>query len=124
MTVERPSALQPLMRLPEHRRIRLLAVSRSLSELAVDLRVGDGDAPTGAVLAVLTRIAATASALVERFAPDAPEAIHNEAYIRLAAWLYDSDPSGASPGGRSAMRASGAAALLSPYKVRPGGLIQ
>ena len=29
-----------------------------------------------------------ASALVERFAPDAPDAIKNEAVIRAAGWIY------------------------------------
>ena len=100
-----------------------MAVSRTIAELAADLRIGDGTTPTGAVLSVLTRIAATATAMVERFAPGAPGEIHDEAFARLCGWLYDSDPSGASPGGPVAMRASGAASLLSPYKVRRAGLI-
>ena len=102
-----------------------MAVTRTVAQLGADLRIGDGlIAPTGAAGAVLGRVDATARALVEAYAPDAPDAIQNEAYVRLAGWLYDSDPSGASPGGRAAMRASGAAALLGQFRVRRGGLIQ
>ncbi|MYC99169.1 MAG: hypothetical protein F4X13_07860 [Gammaproteobacteria bacterium] len=101
-----------------------MAVTRTLVQLAGDLRLGDGTtAPTGAHAVVLGRIDATARALVLAYAPNAPDAIHNEAYVRLAGWLYDADPTGANPGGRSPLRASGAAAILGPYKVRRAGLI-
>ncbi len=99
-------------------------ITRTLTQLAGDLRITDGEAaPTGAVALILGRIAATATAMVEAYAPNAPNALHDEAFVRLAAWLYDSDPSGAAPGGPAAMRSSGAASLLNPYKVRRGGLI-
>ena len=101
-----------------------MAVTRTLAQLSADLRIGDGVTdPTGAQAVVLERIAATAAAMVQKYAPDAPDAIHNEALVRLAGWLYDADPSGQNPGGPAAMRASGAASILSPYKVRRGGLI-
>ena len=101
-----------------------MAVTRTLAQLGADLRIGDGTAaPAGPVGVVLARIDATARAMVVRYAPDAPDAIHNEAYVRLAGWLFDADPSGANPGGSAALRASGAASLLGPYKVRRGGLI-
>lgn len=100
-----------------------MAVSRTLAELSADLRIGDGTEPTGQVAAVLGRIAAAAGAMVERFAPAAPEAIQNEAFVRLAAYLYDADPSGSGAPGPSAIRASGAAAILGPYRVKRGGLI-
>ena len=101
-----------------------MAVTRTLTQLAADLRIGDGTtAPTGANLVLLTRIAATATAMVTKYSPNAPDAIHDEALVRLSGWLFDSDPSGANPGGPVAMRASGAASLLSPYKIRRAGLI-
>ena len=100
-----------------------MAVTRTLAQLAGDLRAGDGATdPTGPVAVVLARIDATARAMVVKFAPDAPDAIHNEAYVRLAGWLYDMDPSG--PGNANALRASGAAALLGPYRERRAGLIK
>ena len=101
-----------------------MAVTRTLAQLAADLRIGDGStAPTGAVAVVLARIDATARAMVLEFAPTAPEAVQNEAYVRLAGWLYDADPSGSTPGGPSALRTSGAASILAPYKVRRAGVI-
>ena len=101
-----------------------MAVTRTVSQLAADLRIGDGTTePTGANLVLLTRIAATAAEMVTKYSPNAPDAIHDEAYVRLAGWLFDSDPSGQNPGGPVAMRASGAASILGPYKVRRGGLI-
>ena len=75
-----------------------------------------------------------ASALVERFAPDAPQAVRNEAVIRVAGWTYARQPrdiqalsfangmslnfrerSIASP---DALRNSGARSLLSPWRAR------
>ena len=101
-----------------------MAVTRTVSQLAADLRIGDGiTEPTGAVAVVLARIDATARAMVVDFAPNAPTAIQNEAFVRLAGWLYDADPSGSTPGGPSALRASGAAAILSPFKIRRAGVI-
>ena len=102
-----------------------MAVTRTVTQLAADLRIGDGaTAPTGAEAVLLARIDATARAMVLEYQSEGvPDAIHNEAYVRLAGWLYDSDPSASNPGGASALRASGALALLSPYKVRGAGLI-
>ena len=99
-------------------------ITRTLAQLAGDLRVGNGvDDPTGPVAVILARIAATAKVLVVRYAPNAPDAIHDEAYVRVAGWLYDADPAGSTPGGPTALRSSGAASLLGPYLVRRGGLI-
>lgn len=97
-----------------------MAVTRTLEQLAGDLRIGDGTtAPTGAEAVVLNRIADTAMRMVEDFAPSAPDAISNEAYVRLAGWLYDTDPSGRGVP-PNALRASGAAALLGPYRKTRG----
>ena len=101
-----------------------MAVVRSLAELAGDLRLGDGvTEPTGPAAVILARIDATSRVMVVAYAPLAPDEIHTEAHVRLAGYLYDSDPSGSSPGGPAALRASGAAAILGPYRVRRGGLI-
>ena len=68
-----------------------------------------------------------AAALVEGFAPGAPQAVKNEAVIRLAGWLRSSPASDLAPGGvgsidlqwrpagRNALRNSGAAGLLSAW---------
>ena len=101
-----------------------MAVTRTLAQLSADLRIGDGTAePTGQVAAVLERIASAAAEMVTRYAPTAPDAIHNEAYVRLASFLYDHDASAAVGRGPSAIRVSGAAAIMGPYRVKRGGLI-
>ncbi len=77
----------------------------------------------------------TVSALVERYAPDAPQAVKNEATIRAAGWLLESPSSGIrderggelsagySPSMTGCLRHSGAMGLLSPWKSRRGGSI-
>ena len=81
------------------------------------------------------RLLAVGSALVTRYAPDAPDALSNEATIRVAGWLAEAPSSGArieaigdisttwSPNMTGALRASGAMGLLSPFKVRRAGAI-
>ena len=103
----------------------------------------DPDAIDAAALAAILdvdettaeRLLAAASALVERYAPDAPQAVKNEALIRCAGWLSDAPADGTrghtagpfsienSPSMTSALRHSGAMALLSPWKVRRAGVI-
>ena len=77
----------------------------------------------------------TASALVENYASNAPQAIKNEAVIRCAGYLRQSDYGGIlkesiGPLDReyvvnhsALFRNSGAAALLSPWKIRRAGVI-
>ena len=76
-----------------------------------------------------------ASALVERYADNAPQAIKNEAVLRCAGWLYEAPSSGIraqsigpmsidfTPSMQSALRHSGAMSLLSPFKIRRAGAI-
>lgn len=83
----------------------------------------------------LERLGSTAAALVQRYAPAAPQPVKNEAVIRTCGWLKD-QPSAAvrsttvgplsidyAPSNMSALRHSGAMALLSPWKVRRAGAI-
>ena len=81
------------------------------------------------------RLLKVATELCERYAPGVPEVIANEAVIRCVGWLADTPaPSlqseqygdlGATwaPGQISALRHSGAMALLSPWKQRRAGAI-
>ncbi len=76
-----------------------------------------------------------ASALVEQYGPDAPQAVRNEAVIRCSAWLNDAPASGIrdesagplsasyTPSMTGALRASGAQSLLAPWRVRRAGAI-
>ena len=90
--------------------------------------------PDGAPVA---RLGPVAAALVEEYSPGAPQPIRDEAVIRTAGWLHESTPgladSKLSVGpldiartfapGLSALRHSGAMALLSPWKIRRAGRI-
>ena len=82
-------------------------------------------------LTLVTRLHAVALAAVEGYAPSAADAIKSEGIIRTAAYLQADDPAARvlrrmqtadlqiemrAPG--SPLRLSGAAALLSPYRVR------
>lgn len=80
-------------------------------------------------------LGAVASAMVEQYAPDAPVAIKDEAVIRFAGYLAQSDFGGIgkeSIGSRdveytvnhaNAFRNCGAAALLTRWRVRRAGAI-
>ena len=80
-----------------------------------------------------TRLLAVATALVTRYAPDAPGAIQGEAVLRVSGWLSEAPASGVrsesigdisttfSPALTGGFGASGAMALLSPWKIRRAG---
>lgn len=103
--------------------------------MAVTLSAAQVETTLGVDTATATRVLATATALVLRFAPDAPDAIANEAALRCSGWLADSPASGVrresagpldasySPLATGALRASGAMSLLGPWKVRRAGAI-
>ena len=92
--------------------------------------LGEDDAAT------VQRLGTVAAALVENFAPDAPQPVKNEATIRTAGWLREAPASGArredigdvstawSPNATGGLRASGAMSLLSPWKVRRAGAVR
>ena len=89
----------------------------------------------GADVPTATRLLAVTTELVDRYAASAPDAIHNEAIIRCSGWLLSTPSTGArtesvgdistsfSPMMTGALRASGAMALLTNWKVRRGGAI-
>lgn len=69
------------------------------------------------------RLRPVAEAMVSRHAPGAPEAVRDEAAIRIAGYLLDAPPSPAGPDHAAVMLHCGAAGLLSPWKVRRAGAI-
>ena len=92
-------------------------------------------AALGAGVTRVRELGSAASALVERYAPAAPQAIKDEAVIRTAGYLAE-QPAPALYSEQvgdvqrrhatthvSALRHSGAMALLSPWKVRRAGAI-
>ena len=90
----------------------------SLADLATALRLGTGDAPTGAVGSELERLRAVAVALVNDVSTIAscPTSVKNQAVVQLVGWWFDgpaadrSDP--------AALRRSGALGLLRTYVQR------
>ena len=90
---------------------------------------------TGASVDRATRVLAVATEAVTHYAPDAPEALQNESVLRFAGYLLGSDYGAVRKEGigprdveyvvnHAAMfRNSGAAALLTRYRVRRAGSI-
>ena len=92
-----------------------MAVTLTESEIAVAIRAAaDADNVDGRVLQVLRILVPAGTAIIEAYAPDAPDAVANAALVRLAGWLWDSDPSEDRTG--RALQNSGAAALLSIWR--------
>ena len=70
-----------------------------------------------------TRLLAPATVLVEKRAPKAPDAIQNEAVIRLAGYWYDQPVAGKGSGYAHAFRNSGAGSVLASWVVHRAGII-
>ena len=94
-----------------------MAVTLTVAQLAAAMRLGSTTDET----AEATRLLAYATAAVVKHAPDAPDAVQNEAVIRLAAYLFDQPTAGRYTGHANAMRNSGAAAILLPYREHRAG---
>ena len=90
-------------------------------------------AAVGSSEAVACRLGPVVAALVDRYPAGAPASVKTEGVIRCAGWLYGNKPGLRKvnvrsvdieySGGQSALRHSGAMALLSPFKIRRAGKI-
>ena len=89
------------------------------SSLMNALRVGDSTEETAEV----SRLRTYAEAAVTKHAPDAPDAIAEEAQIRLAAYLFDQPNAGRGVAFANALRNSGAASILLPYRIHRAGIV-
>jgi hypothetical protein len=96
-----------------------MAVTITLEALAVSLGiVGTAtDTIPDETRAELQRLLTLAGAQVTAFAPDAPDAAHDEAVVRLCGWLYDTDPA-AGQRGADPLSLSGAAGVLSRWRLQ------
>ena len=93
-----------------------------LIQLAAAVRLGDGElAPTEPVAGLLSRLLGVSQAFVAIAAPEAPEAIADEATIRMTAYLYDAPTSASGDRYAAGWRNSGAEALVSRWVVRRAG---
>ena len=94
----------------------------TLIQLAAALRLGDGEtAPVEPVAGLISRLLGVSQAFVAIAAPDAPEAIADEATIRMTATLYDAPTAASGDRYAAAWRNSGAEALVSRWVVRRAG---
>ena len=94
-------------------------MAMTVTDLAAALRLGDGvNAPDAPIRDILTRLMSVGTARAEKYAPEAPDDVTDEAVIRFCAYLFDQPTSAAGIGYSAAWRNSGAASLLSPWKVR------
>ena len=103
-----------------------MAVTLTIEQLEARINSGLLDTDANAPNEEITGILATVTAMVEAWAEDAPDAVQNEAVIRLAGWLIDRPAAAThveigeaqeeySPGGYNGMLYSGAASLLSQW---------
>ena len=94
-----------------------MAVTFTVEELAAALRLGDSAEETAEV----TRLLAYATEAVTQHAPDASETAMNEAVRRLSGFLFDQPEAGRGMAYANAMRSSGAARMLLPYRIHRAG---
>jgi len=95
-----------------------MAVTLTTQQLAYRMRL-TADTETALEepqLSVVKGVLAAATELVVRYAPGAPDDIHNEAATRLAGFLYDTPPG--SRQWQNPMQQSGATAILSVWRVQ------
>lgn len=96
-----------------------MAVTLTVDQLLTAARVDNDTANRE----IMTRLLAVGTAKVERWAPDAPEAVQNEAVVRFAAYLYDQPQTHPGTDYGAAFRNSGAMSLLTDYHMHGAGVI-
>ena len=94
-----------------------MPVTLTLEQLADHLRLDRAVAttPTDERYTVLLSLFESGKAEVERYAPDAPAAVQNQALAQLAGYRYDAPPAGRGGSTAYAFDYSGARALLAAY---------
>ena len=96
-----------------------MAVTLTVDELRAALRLGT----TAEETSEATRLLAYATTAVTQHAPNAPDVVMNEAVIRLSGYLFDQPYAPAGDRYKNALRGSGAAAILLPYRVHRAGSV-
>ena len=96
-----------------------MAVTLTRARLASRLRVGREQEELNEVDNLLGYV----TEAVTKLAPNAPDAVHNTAAWMLAGYLYDRPFAGSGDRYANAMRNSGAASVLLPYRVHRAGSI-
>ena len=94
-----------------------MAVTITIADLIADLRLAD----TPAQQALAQRRLDYSTVAVTKYAPAAPDTVHNEAVSRLAAYLFDQPTVAGGAAFANALRNSGASNILLPYRVHSLG---
>ena len=94
-----------------------MPVDLTVAQLAAAMRVGSSAEETAEV----TRLLAFSSLTVEHHAEGAPDAIHNEAAIRIASYVYDQPGASSRSSFANALRNSGAARMMLPWRLHKVG---
>lgn len=94
-----------------------MAVTITVEELRAALRLNDSTEETAEV----TRLLAYATEAVVKHAPNASDVVHDEAVRRLVGHLFDQPEASRSDAYANAMRNSGAARILLPYRIHRAG---
>ena len=94
-----------------------MAVTLTQVELSAALRLGTSTEE----IAEATRLLGYATEAVTQHAPHAPDAVQNEAAIRLAGYLFDQPFAARGGTYANALRNSGAARMLLPYRIHRAG---
>ena len=96
-----------------------MAVTIDAAGLVAALRLGD----SAEELAEVTRLLAYATEAVEKHAPTATDVAHNEAVRRIVGYLHDQPEASMGDAYANALRASGAARILLPYRIHRAGYV-
>ena len=92
-----------------------MAVTLTADELASAIRI---TLPLNVVLAVrVGSLLGAATAMVQEYAGEAPDAVHNEAVIRVAGYLHDNDPA-RNRRFADVLALSGAVSILAIFRVQ------
>ena len=94
-----------------------MAITITATELLAALRLEDSAEETAEV----TRLLSYCTEAVTQHAPDAPDVAQNEAVRRLAGFLFDMPEAGRGMAYANALRNSGAARMLLPYRIHRAG---
>ena len=94
-----------------------MAVNITTAQFFDAVRILPADARTE-LTGEAERHMAAATARVLKYAPDAPDAVHNEAALLYAALLFDQDTAPRGLGYGRGFRACGAEKLLQPWRKR------
>ena len=96
-----------------------MAVTIKRKALCHALRLGDSDAE----MAEVERLLTYATTAVTRHVAICPDEVHNESVCRLAGYLFDQPNAGRGLAYGNAMRNSGAASILLPWRTHRAGII-